>query len=379
MESSVIVIRADRKPMEGVEHPGPHQVYRNPRVSVEKRTLGELHPDEVRVEMIYAGICGTDVHLVETNPETGYILSSAPARIPPEGRIIGHEGVGRVLEAGSHVRHVKAGAYVTFESIIVCHYCDVCRRGQFNQCRTARLLGLEKDGLFGTVVDVPSLLTHDVTVLAGNERGLQAAACVEPAGVAYVACQNTRVSGGDTVAVFGAGPIGLFCAILAKAVFGASQVHVVEPVDFRRDFARKWCDQVYTPEEFFQNPPRNVDVLIEAAGHMENVNRIFRRLNANGRVALLARSGTSLTLDAVDHMITNAITVAGSRGHLCGAFATVLSLYQSGRIPLDEIVTEVVDGVDDLCALLHTPARILRSNCKVLARLGRRESRLASR
>ena len=178
MESRVVVVHADREPMDGVVNPGPHQMYRNPRVLVEQRELGDLHPDEVRVKMIYAGICGTDVHLVKTDPDTGYIRCSSPARIPPEGRIIGHEGVGKVIDVGSHVRHVKPGARVTFESIIVCHYCDVCRRGQFNQCRRARLLGLEKDGLFGTVVDVPSMLTHDVTALTESDQGLQGAACV---------------------------------------------------------------------------------------------------------------------------------------------------------------------------------------------------------
>ena len=370
MDTEVVVVHADRDPLKGVANPGPHQIYRNPRVSLEHRQLDRLHPDEIRVEMVYAGLCGTDVHLVETNPATGYIRCSAPAKIPPEGRVIGHEGVGRVVAIGAHVRHVKPGEYVTFESIIVCHYCDVCRRGQFNQCLRARLLGLEKDGLFGTVVDVPSMLTHDVSSLAGTDRGLRAAACVEPAGVAYVGCQNTRISGGDEVVVFGGGPIGLFSALLSKTIFGASRVHLVEPVPFRREFARKWCDAVYDVEEFFADMPCGVDVVIEASGHVPNVTRVFRRLNANARVALLARSGAPLTLDAVDHMITNQVSLIGSRGHLCGAFATILNLYRSGRLPLEEIVTEVVEGPAGLCARLQSPGRILDANCKVLARLG---------
>lgn len=368
MDTQVVVVYADRAPMEGVANPGPHQIYRNPRVIVEARTLGELHPDEVRVQMLYAGLCGTDVHLVETNPATGYIRCSAPARIPDEGRILGHEGVGKVLAIGSHVRHVKAGDVVTFESIIVCHYCDVCRRGQFNQCRRARLLGLEKDGLFGTVVDLPSMLTHDVGEMAGTEAGLKAAACVEPAGVAYVACENTHIAGGDSVVVFGGGPIGALTAMLSKVVFGASRVFVVEPIPFRRQFVSRWCDHAFDVEEFFEKPPKSIDVLIEASGVMENVTRAFRRLNANGRVALLARSGRPLTLDAIDYMITNAVSVIGSRGHLCGAFSKILDLYRSGRIPLDEVATRVVNGPDALRELLQTPSVIFDENCKVLVK-----------
>ena len=369
MESKVVVIHADNEPMKGVIDPGPHQIYRNPRVSVENRILGDLNPDEIRVEMIYAGLCGTDVHLVEKNPDTGYIRSSAPAFIPLEGRIIGHEGIGKVLEIGFNVRHIKPGNYVTFESIIVCHYCDVCRKGQFNQCRHAILLGLEKDGLFGSVVDVPAMLAHDVTEIIKSDKGLKAGACVEPAGVAYVACQNTRVTGGDIVIVFGAGPIGLFTAILSKTVFGASVVHIVEPVEFRRDFAKQWLNYVYDVDEFFDNCPPCVDVVIEASGDLDNINRIFRKVNANGRIALLARSGVPLVLDAVDHMITNAVSMVGSRGHLCGAFNDILNLYKKGRIPLEEIVTNEINGPEQLCDLLQSTEKILNENCKVLVRL----------
>jgi len=373
MKSQVVVIHAERKPMKNVSNPGPHQMYRNPRVVVETRDLRQLHPEEIRVEMIYAGVCGTDVHLAEADPATGYIRSSAPAEIGTEGRIIGHEGVGRVLAIGSQVNHIKVGAYVTFESIIVCQHCEVCRRGQFNQCLCALLLGLEKDGLFGTVVDVPAALSHDITALAGSDEGLKAAACVEPAGVAYVACQNTHIAAGDEVVVFGAGPIGLFAVMLAKFVFGATRIYVVEPSAFRRDFARKWGDEVYDVDAFFENGPACVDVVIEASGHMDNIRRVFRRLNANGRIALLGRSGTPLVLDAVDHMITNAVSLVGSRGHLGGAFAKILSLCESGRIHLDEVVTGVVDGPEALCNLLSSPEKILDENCKVLVRLNGQE------
>ncbi|MCI5142286.1 MAG: alcohol dehydrogenase [Candidatus Electrothrix sp. ATG1] len=369
METEVVVVHAERAPMKGVANPGPHQIYKNPQISVEQRTLQELAPNKIRVQMLYAGLCGTDVHLAERIPETGYIRSSAPAEIPGKGRVIGHEGVGRILKTGANVRHLQAGAIVTFESIIVCHYCDVCRKGHFNQCRNAKLLGLEKDGIFGTTVDVEAMLAHDVTDLVQDEQDLQSAACVEPAGVAYVACQNTRVKGGDAVLIFGAGPIGLFAAMFSKLIFGASSVHIVEPVPFRRQFARQWCDYVYTPEEFFAAPPSGVDVAIEASGFLENVNKVFRQVNANGRIAFLARSGMPLTLDAVDHMITNAVQLMGSRGHLCGAFTDILRLYRENKIPLHDLVTTVLNGPAELAEFMQNSDKIFNENCKVLVRL----------
>jgi (R,R)-butanediol dehydrogenase / meso-butanediol dehydrogenase / diacetyl reductase len=67
--------------MHGIARPGPHQIYRNPRVSVEKRIMMALNPEEIRVKMLYAGVCGTDVHLVTANPDTGYIRCSAWKRM----------------------------------------------------------------------------------------------------------------------------------------------------------------------------------------------------------------------------------------------------------------------------------------------------------
>jgi D-xylulose reductase len=368
MESEVIVLRAEKLPMPGISSPGPHQIYRNPAVSIEKRILGSLDADEIRVQMIYAGLCGTDVHLMESDPQTGYIRSSAPAEIPDAGRVIGHEGIGRVIAVGKNVRHLSKGAVVTFESIIVCHYCDVCRKGQFNQCRNAKLLGLQKDGIFGEIVDVPAMLAHDVTSIIRTDQDLQAIACVEPAGVAYVACRNTRVTGGDVVVIFGGGPIGVFAAMLCKTVFGASSVSIVEPVPFRRNFAEKWADHVYDVEAFFADPPVDIDVVIEASGDMQNINRIFRNVNANGRIALLARSGTALVLDAMDHMITNAISVIGSRGHLCGAFSDIINLYKQGRLPLHQVVTHILDGTGGFMHLVGAMDSVLHENCKVLIR-----------
>ncbi len=370
METKVIVVYADKEPIEGVINPGPHQTYKNPQVVLETRTLKTLKPDEIRVKMLYAGICGTDVHLTEKNPKTGYIRSSAPANIPTEGRVIGHEGVGRIIAVGDNISHLQQGAIVAFESIIVCHYCDACRKGNFNQCHNAQLLGMEKDGLFGTIVDIPAMLSHDVSAMVKNDTDLKAIACVEPAAVAYVACQNTQVKGGDSVVIFGAGPIGLFTAMLSKSIFGASTVHIVEPVAFRREFAKKWCDHVYSVDEFFDNPPQNIDVVAEASGFLDNVNRVFRQINPNGRVVLLARSGTPLVLEAIDHMITNAISIIGSRGHLCGAFSDIIRLHQEGRIALDDMVTAVLNSPQELSNMLNDSAKIVNENCKVLVCFG---------
>lgn len=368
--TKALFVNAERAPRSGVEHPGPNQLFRHPSLSIQQRVLSTLAPGSIRVEVIYAGICGTDIHVVQTDPETGYTIGTAPLDIGPEGRVLGHEGVARVLSVGDGVKHIQPGSYVTFESIITCHTCHACRRGNFNQCERAILFGMEHDGLFGNIVDVPALLAHDVSDLADTDKGLQAAACVEPAGCGYVAASLTHVSPGDNVLIFGAGPIGLFTAMLCREAFGAAEIHIVEPVPYRRNFAARWADHVYDVDEFFGvQLSQSFDVLIEASGAVDNVNRAFRRLASNGRVALLARSGKPLNLQHIDYMITNSISVVGSRGHLGGAFMDILHLYRTGRLSLHEGVTDIVDGLEGLKSSLEMPESILNRNCKVLAKL----------
>ncbi len=377
MITQSLFLHADRAPLAGWANPGPMQTYKNPRLIIRERELPLLDDFSVRVEMLAVGICGTDLHLVQKHAETGYIACSAPVSIPPEGRLIGHEGIGKAIAIGRHVPNLKPGDIVAFESLVACHHCERCRKGHFNQCRHAKLLGLEQDGVFSTIADIPGSVVHNIGPCHDDSQ-LATLACLEPAAVAYLACQNARITGGDKVVVFGAGPIGLYAAIIADKFFGAASVWMVDPVPFRRDFCQPWCDRAFDVEEFFESPPSGIDVIIESSGILHNLTAAFPRINANGRAILLGRSGQALTLDSIDHMITNAISVMGSRGHLGGAFQDLLALYARGKFPLDAPVTKTIQGLGMLQDYLMHPEVLLNENCKVLARLDGEEPMLAA-
>jgi threonine dehydrogenase-like Zn-dependent dehydrogenase len=365
-----LVTRAECAPLAGVERPGPQQIYRRPQLTLEERSPGSVAAGCVRVEMGLVGICGTDLHAVQCDPASGYILGSTPLEIGPEGRVLGHEGIGRVREVGSGVAGIRRGDWVVFESLEICNRCEPCRKGRFNQCLNTILVGMQRDGLFAEVVDLPAQLVHDVSELAASDSGRRAAACIEPAACSLVALSAARLKPAEDVLIFGAGPIGLFAAMLSRLAFGAASVQVVEPLSFRREFARRWADRVYDVEEFFAEPVQgSVDVLIEASGQLENVNRALLRVGPNGRAVLLGRSGRPLSLKRVDHVITNNVAIIGSRGHLGGAVGDLLDLCRDKRLPLDEAVTGVVRGLDGLKAVLENPAALPTEHCKVLARL----------
>lgn len=380
-----LVLRAEDVPLPGLAYPGTHQRYRFPHLTIEDRRMGPLAQDHVRVRMHYVGICGTDVHLLQTDSRTGYVRSSAPAAIPAKGRILGHEGVGQIIMVGEAVAKATdpvssetgttlcAGDFVAFESIRVCGQCGPCQRGNFNQCKQACLLGMQTDGLFATVVDIPATLAIKVTSLAAQPSGVLPAAMVEPAGVAWLACHNARVTAGEAVIIFGAGPIGVFCAMICKLILGARRVVMVEPVSQRRAWAQRWCDEIIAPgtalDAVLNDLSEEFDVVIEASGCLDNVRSIFRRVGPNGRVVLLARSGQPLVIDDMDHLITNAISLCGSRGHLGGACQQVMALHEAGRLPLDAVVTGVLPSLERLAEALAAPDQIIHNHCKLLARV----------
>ena len=366
-QQSALYLQAERSPFPGIANPQPHQLYRNPQLDIRSRQLGPIFPGHIRVQMIYAGICGTDIHLVNPDLLTGYVQSSAPAHLPDEGRLIGHEGVGKILEVASDVTGLTACQFVAFESIQSCHACEACRQGQFNQCLNSKLIGMEVNGIFGTVVDIPAILAFDVSRFGNSDRSLQAAACLEPAGVAFLACANAAVSASDRVAILGAGPIGLLTAMLCRLAFGASFVCVVEPSEYRKSLARKWADESLTPDQF-KNDHGVFDVLIDTSGDLDLVSASITRLRHNGRVCLLARSGRALVVDSVDHIISSNISIMGSRGHLGGIYERLAALYENGRLPIDEIVTKVISGLSELAEHLKTPDLVTQDNCKVLCR-----------
>lgn len=323
----------------------------------------------VRLKMLRVGVCGTDLHLMETRPD-GVIRCTSPIWIPPQGRIVGHEGVGEIHEIGHGVENVSVGDLVCCESVQTCGSCRECRKGCFNQCEKAVLLGLQTDGLFSEFADIPSRMVHKVTDLVKESTDLDGLVCLEPAAVAFLACQNARISPGDSVLVVGAGPIGYLSAQLARQAFGASKICVSEPLDFRRNHVSPLVDTTVHPSTLGTILDK-FDVVIEAAGALCDINTLIRLMRPNGRMVLLARTGGCMSIDTVDDMISKSLTIVGSRGHLGGAFDALIGLLRAGKLDLSKCVTRVASGLSELISVLENPTDAARYECKITVDLSR--------
>lgn len=265
-------------------------------------------PDEVRIRVRRAGICGTDLHIHHWD-------RWAQSRIRPP-LVLGHEFVGEVAQVGDLVRGVRPGDVVSAEGHIVCGVCEYCRTGNAHVCRETRILGVDRDGAFAEYVTLPA--TNVVPV--PPEIPLDHAAIFDPLGNAFHTVLTADVAG-KTVAVVGCGPIGLFAVAIARAA-GAEKVIAVEPMQRRLAMAKQLgahalldpaTDDV-TAAVRDETGGYGADVVCEMSGHPDGVRTAFRIVRNAGRVQLLGLPRDPVPLDLAKDLIFKGVTVYGVIG-----------------------------------------------------------------
>jgi len=369
-----VVLNAEWAPREGVRI-DPHNeqrrwavnanlVYRNPSASYETvEDPGEPGPRELVIKVGACGICGSDVHMFETDDD-GYMLLPYHLRTPV---VTGHEFAGEVVAVGKGVTEFEIGDLATVEEIQWCGECTPCRGGYWNQCRYIEDLGFTINGGFAEYVKVNARYCwslNSVLERYGDRRtALEVGSMSEPTSVSYEG-MFTRAGGflpGSAVAVFGGGPIGLAAVALAQAA-GASKVFCFEPIAERRAVAeRLGATHAVDPtavdaEALVQEETRGdgVAMAVEAAGNFPAVMRTMELvLGVGGKIAVIGMDGRPAQLNLIDHQL-KAAAVYGTVGH-CGSwdFPNVIRLMASGKIDMHEAITrryqlaDLVDAVEE--------------------------------
>lgn len=326
-------------------------LYKNPKLHMVEREVPSPAPDELLLRVRYCGICGSDVHVYETDKE-GYVIFSGPTKLPC---VLGHEYTAEVVDMGRDVSGFAKGDLVTGESVLWCGKCEPCRRGMVNQCKGVELMGLTVDGAFAEHITMPARFCWKLNGLVdriGMDAASKVGSLVEPVGCAYngIYISGGGVVPGDTAVVYGAGPIGLGAIALLRAT-GASRVVAVDVVPQRLALARKLgADTVFdgrmsglreAMEEALGG--LKADVQVEAAGAPELTMPLMQDMAAaRGRMIYLGRAGTLAKVD-LNRIVSGAHSIIGSRGHSgYGIFANIIRLMEGGRLDsLAEIVTSV--------------------------------------
>jgi alcohol dehydrogenase len=239
-------------------------------------------------------ICGTDLHILKGDvPEV------------TKGRILGHEAVGTVETIGSAVSTVKPGDRVLVSCISACGRCRFCRDGRYGQCLGGGgwILGHLIDGTQAEYVRVPFADTSTYQVPAGaSDEEILMLADILPTSY-EVGVLNGHVQPGDTVAVVGAGPIGL-SAILGARLYSPSHVVAMDLADTRLEAAKQFGADLTVnngredPVAFVKKltDGLGVDVAIEAVGVPASFELCAELVRPGGHVANIGVHGTSATL-----------------------------------------------------------------------------------
>jgi alcohol dehydrogenase len=287
-------------------------------------------------------ICGSDLHILKGDvPEV------------TEGRILGHEAVGTVEAIGSAVSTVEVGDRVLVSCISACGRCRYCRDGRFGQCLGGGgwVLGHLIDGTQAEYVRVPfaDTSTYKVPEGASDEEILMLADILP---TAYeVGVLNGHVQPGDTVAVVGAGPIGL-SAILGAQLFSPSHIVAIDLADTRLDAAKRFGadltvnngreDPVAFVREFTNG--LGVDVAIEAVGVPDTFELCAELVRPGGHVANIGVHGKPVTLH-LETLWTRDVTITTG---LVDTFSTptLLRLVASHQIDASEFCSHHFDLQD---------------------------------
>lgn len=240
-------------------------VYQGPGKKIlEDRVVPEIqvHTDAI-VKVLKTTICGTDLHILK-----GDVPTCTP------GRILGHEGMGVVDKIGTGVTGIKVGDRVLISCITSCGKCDYCRRGMYSHCSDGGwLLGHKIDGTQAEYVRVPYADTSLHKIPAGvDDEAMVMLSDIFPTGF-ECGVLNGKVKPGDTVAIVGAGPIGL-ATLLTAQFYAPSEIIMIDIDDNRLAVSSKFgatatvnsSDGKTVEKVMKMTHGVGVDVAIEAVG-----------------------------------------------------------------------------------------------------------------
>jgi len=298
-------------------------------VRVEEIPVPKLGDGQVRLRSRSVGICGSDLHHLREG-STGGHTNDDPF-------VLGHELSGAVTEQSAEILGLEPGTVVAIDPAHPCGECEWCARGHHNLCPNVEFKGVaEHPGGLAETVDV----YPEQVVPVPADVGPDAAALLEPLGVAVHAVDLADVDVMDTVAVLGAGPIGLLVAQVARAA-GAGACVVVDPQADRTEVAaRLGVDHVGEgPVAIAEwTDGRGADVVIEATNAPEGFEHAVESVRIGGTVVLVGiPAGNAYELTASTAR-RKGLTVKWCR-RMGDVYPRAIRLVETGRVDLDPIVT----------------------------------------
>jgi threonine dehydrogenase-like Zn-dependent dehydrogenase len=284
--------------------------------------------DEVLLKVERASICGTDIH----------ILSVPPGHPATPGSILGHEYTATVVEAGPGVRDLEPGDRVVIDPNITCGRCEYCRLGMTNLCEKMTTLGIFRHGGLAEFSLAPAKALHQIS----REVPAEQATLAEPLSCVLPAFEKSSFTPGESVAILGAGPIGLFFLLLYKAA-GAGKVFIIEPAAFRRRKAEQLGADLAldpkagdAPAEVKAATRLGADIVIDAVGTL--LPEALQLVRRGGRVILFGMNLHGERQLNQYEITRHEVSIFGSVIQRT-AFPKVVRILEAGLLPVEKLIT----------------------------------------
>jgi len=309
-------------------------------LEVQDRTRPTPESDEVLIQVGACGVCMTDYHMYH-----GSFAVETPV-------VLGHESAGTVVETGDEAEGFEPGDRVAMNPIVPCNECSACKRGATNLCENNTTIG----GAGETVVN--GAFAEYVAVPTGNVERIgdlpfRTAALAEPLGCCVHGVRRSGVGHGDSVALIGAGPIGL---LLLQTLHnrGASPIVVSElDPDRRRLAAELGADAVIDPAETdpvaaILDAAGSVDAGIEVVGKVPTIEQAYEVTARGGNTLIFGVPDQEATLEVTPFDIYfDEVDLRGTFALSRESFERAVTLLRTGRIDTEGLVTDEI-GLDDI-------------------------------
>lgn len=297
------------------------------------REMPVLKDNEALLKVLYCGICGADVaSFMGNQPFTTY------PRIP------GHEFSARIVEIPENDRGLKKGDIVTCNPYFNCGECYSCRRGIVNACTDNQTMGVQRDGSFQEYITMPI-----ERIIDGKGLSAQQLALIEPFSISNHALSRAKVNVGDNLLIMGAGPIGLFALLKAKAI--GANVAVADMLESRLVLAEEYgADLVINvKEKNFDDECKKFtdgngfDVCVEACGAPETFLNCIDN-SAHGANIILIGNGKRETTFVHSVILKKELNIFGSRNAFTKDFEELIDLVKAEKVNPLKMISGIYDA-----------------------------------
>jgi len=306
----------------------------NQPLQMQEVPVPEIGERDILVKVKAAGVCHSDAH---------YRAGISPVR--PVPLTLGHEVAGVVEKIGSQVTNVKIGDRVALHYNLSCGDCYHCSTGNDQFCEKVLMIGHFTNGGYAEYIAVPA---RNAILLPDEIPFEQGATLMCASATAFHALRKSRIKGGETVAIFGAGGLGQSAIQLAKA-FGALEVFAVDINESKLELAKQHgatpvnaqkVDAVAEIKRLTHN--KGVDVAIEMIGLPQTMKQALQVAGVMARVVIVGLSNKTLEIQTYSELLGNEVELIGSNDHHLQELPLLVDLARRKVMDTSKVVSKTI-------------------------------------